>query len=283
MPVWEPRTERVDVRSVAAENELLGPLILPDNCRVPASVGESFARFSRRSSNRASRTCAADRPALPLTANERDCPVKIIRSTVSFSSVSAVESCRRERPRSRPTQAAVPPSMLASASALRVITFSARATCAFMLASPRTTCPASAAKGARLGSRSSSCALCFPAVMACAWRANRRCVAVSSSGRVASLRRTEASIVSGASCSSFGCGPGIVSPSMAARAVSIPPAAVRSALSAVSFVPPGSCSCSASKCPSAVGVLNVPRHRPCIATCCHDSSGEGVIADASSA
>ncbi len=137
------------------------------------------------------------RVALPVIEAVSERPVNCRRVTLIAASDSEPDNCSATRFPKTPIQGAVPPEKPALASIVTPTSALRRASFAVIVASPCTSCPASAANGATSGRCKSSVADCCPAVTACARSENSRCVAVSSSGLVGSSRRREALIANG--------------------------------------------------------------------------------------
>ncbi len=161
VPRAEPRTDSAEVTCTTAARLPVGPLRFPDSFSVPASAGDSRARSGRLRSSCAANTGVSERVTLPLNPRDSARPVNESFCSLSSLSVTVADTCSPVLPsRSSPAQIAAPPSIAPVASAVTRVAEPSRASCALMLALPRTFCPAIAASGARSNSRSSSCALC---------------------------------------------------------------------------------------------------------------------------
>ena len=119
--------------------------------------------------------------------------------------------------------------------------------------------------------------------MACPFKSNKRCEAVTSTRRAGSSRRTDASIFTGSASSSFGCDPGILKPLISACRSALPRSAERSALSVATCNWPGTRSRATSKCPSALSERRLPSQRPRSTPRSQPKSGRGDIAADSNA
>ncbi len=220
----------------------------------------------------------AERETVPLKPTDSALPVRVRRCTFSSCSFTAAESWSLvSAPRRSPAHAARPPSMRPVTSAVSRIVVLSRASCPLMRAVPATFWPATAANGATSGRRNSSWALCSPAVTARPLSVKSRCSAENRTGRVLSSSRIEPETLRGESCSNFGCGPGRTSPSREERRPRSPRLAVRFAVSAATWSPPGTCSCRACRVPSATACASGPCQRPCSESDCHERLGEGLI------